>query len=132
MNDDITLLCTGDLHLGRHPSRIPGELGGKQFSRKAAWRSTVEEAIDRDVDGVLITGDVVDRENRFFEAYGPFEEGLGRLDEADIPVVAVSGNHDFDVLPQLMDGLDFEQVKFVGEDGNWERTAIAVGVERDV
>lgn len=124
MNDDITLLCTGDLHLGRHPTRIPGELDGKQFSPKAAWRSTVEEAIDRDVDGVLITGDVVDRENRFFEAYGPFEEGLGRLDEADIPVVAISGNHDFDVLPQLMNGLEFERVQFIGENGNWERTAI--------
>jgi len=124
MNDDITLLCTGDLHLGRHPTRIPGAVDGTQFSPKAAWRSTVEEAIDRNVDGVLITGDVVDRENRFFEAYGPFEEGLGRLDEADIPVVVISGNHDFDVLPQLMDGLDFEQVQFIGEDGNWERTTI--------
>lgn len=127
MDDDITLLCTGDLHLGRHPTRIPGELDGKQFSPKAAWRSTVREAIDRNVDGLLVTGDVVDRENRFFEAYGPLEEGLSRLDEADVPVVVVSGNHDFDVLPRLMDDLESESVRFLGGDGNWDRTVI----ERD-
>lgn len=124
MNDSITVLCTGDLHLGRHPTRIPGDIDGRQFSPKATWRSTVREAIDRAVDAVLVSGDVVDRENRFFEAYGPFEAGLARLDDADIPVVVVSGNHDFDVLPRLMDGLEFESVQFLGGDGTWERTAI--------
>lgn len=121
MDGNITLLCTGDLHLGRHPTRIPGELDGKQFSPKSIWRSTVQEAIDRDVDGVFVTGDIVDRENRFFEAYGPFEEGLSRLNEADIPVAIISGNHDFDVLPQLMDGVEFENVHLLGEGGEWER-----------
>lgn len=124
MNEDITLLCTGDLHLGRHPSRIPQRLDGSQFSPKAAWRSTVDEAIERSVDGVLVTGDVVDRANRYFEAYGPFEAGLNRLDAADVPVVVVSGNHDFDVLPQLMEGIDLAHVTFLGADGTWERTTI--------
>lgn len=122
--DNRTLLCTGDLHLGRRPTRIPAELDGPRFSPKAAWRSTVQEAIDRAVDAVLVTGDVVDRENRFFEAYGPFEAGLERLDDATIPVVVVSGNHDFDVLPGLIDGLDLERVHVLGEDGDWERTTI--------
>lgn len=124
MDEDITLLCTGDLHLGRHPTRVPGDLDGPQFSPTAVWRSTVDAAIDRNVDGVLVAGDVVDRANRFFEAYGPFEAGLGRLDEADVPVVVVSGNHDFDVLPDLVDGLAFDRVRFLGADGTWERTAI--------
>lgn len=122
--DNSTLLCTGDLHLGRHPTRIPAELDGPRFSPKAAWRSTVQEAIDRAVDAVLVTGDVVDRENRFFEAYGPFEAGLERLDDATIPVVVVSGNHDFDLLPRLIDGLDLEHVHVLGEDGDWERTTV--------
>lgn len=124
MKDDITLLCTGDLHLGRHPTRIPAEIDGKQFSPKAAWRSTVEEAIDRDVDVVLISGDVVDRENRYFEAYGPFEAGIDRLDAEGIPTVVIAGNHDFDVLPGLMDGLEHDRAHFIGEDGEWERTTV--------
>lgn len=125
--DDITVLCTGDLHLGRHPTRIPEALDGRRFSPKAACQSTVQEAIDRAVDAVLVTGDVVDRETRFFEAFGPFERGLDRLDEAGIPVLVVSGNHDFDVLPGLIDGLDLDGVHFLGGDGTWERTT----VERD-
>ncbi|MFC7197728.1 hypothetical protein ACFQL4_28860 [Halosimplex aquaticum] len=40
------------------------------MSPKAVWLSTVQEAIDRDVDVVVIAGDVVDQENRYFEAYG--------------------------------------------------------------
>lgn len=127
MDDDLTLLCTGDLHLGRHPARIPGAIDGPEFSPKAVWESTVQDAIDRDADAVLVSGDVVDRENRFFEAYGPFEAGLERLNDAEIQVVVVSGNHDYDVLPELMDGLDFETVQFLGDGGEWERTAI----ERD-
>lgn len=124
MNDSPTILCTGDLHLGRHPTRIPGELDGDQFSPAAVWRSTVRDAIDRDVDAVLVAGDVVDRENRFFEAYGPFEWGLERLDDADVPVVVVSGNHDFDVLPGVMDGLDFETVRLLGDGGTWDRATV--------
>ena len=69
MNDALELLYTGDLHLGRHPSRIPDDLDGPELSPKAVWLSTVQEAIDRDVDAVVIAGDVVDQENRYFEAY---------------------------------------------------------------
>lgn len=124
MTDDVTLLCTADIHLGRHPTRVPDALDGSQFSPTAVWRSIVQEAIDRAVDGVLVAGDVIDRENRFFEAYGPFEAGLARLDEADIPVAVVSGNHDADALPRLLEGVEFDTVQFLGAGGTWERTAI--------
>ncbi|GAB3022400.1 metallophosphoesterase family protein [Natronobiforma cellulositropha] len=118
---NLTLLCTGDLHLGRHPTRIPSELDGQQFSPTAVWRETVEEAIRRRVDAVLVTGDVVDRENRYFEAYGAFEEGVLRLETEDIPLVAVAGNHDFDVLPRLIREIDSENVTLLGDGGRWEQ-----------
>jgi DNA repair exonuclease SbcCD nuclease subunit len=121
------LLCTGDLHLGRHPSRIPEELDGPELSSKSVWQSIVQEAIDRDVDGVVIAGDIVDRANRYFEAYGAFEDGLARLDDRDVPVVAVAGNHDFDVLPEMATNLDSDALQFLGRGGSWERWTL----ERD-
>lgn len=123
-DDDITILCTGDLHLGRHPSRIPERLDGPAFSPKAVWRETVQRAIDRDVDAVVVTGDVADRENRYFEAYGAFEDGAIRLDEAEIPTITIAGNHDFDVLPRIVKDLDLENLHLLGENGTWERWAL--------
>ncbi|WP_440992062.1 metallophosphoesterase family protein [Haloarchaeobius baliensis] len=121
MSGSIEILCTGDIHLGRHPSRIPGELDGPDFSPKAVWSAIVGEAIEQDVNAVVVTGDLIDQDNRYFEAFGAFEDGVAKLDEVDIPIVVVSGNHDFDALPDLVDNLDFEGLQFLGRDGNWER-----------
>jgi DNA repair exonuclease SbcCD nuclease subunit len=121
MKDALELLCTGDLHLGRHPSRIPDDLDGPELSPKAVWLSTVQKAIDRDVDAVVVAGDIVDQENRYFEAFGAFEDGIAQLDEAGIPVVVVAGNHDFDALPGMVDNLDSDTLQFLGREGQWER-----------
>lgn len=121
----LTLLCTGDVHLGRHPTRIPSEIDGQRFSPTSVWQSTVDEAIRRDVDAVLLTGDVVDRENRYFEAYGAFEAGVTRLAEAEIQTVAVAGNHDHDVLPRLVRELDQDALQLVGADGDWDRVTLS-------
>ncbi|WP_330632890.1 metallophosphoesterase family protein [Halocatena halophila] len=121
MKDTLKLLCTGDLHLGRHPSRIPDDLDSPELSPKAVWLSTVQRAIDWDVDAVVIAGDVVDQENRYFEAYGAFEDGIAQLDEEGIPVVVVAGNHDFDALPDMVDALDSDTLHFLGNGGQWER-----------
>lgn len=122
---NLNLLCTGDVHLGRHPTRIPSEIDGRQFSPKSVWQSTVDEAIRRRVDAVVITGDVVDRENRYFEAYGAFEAGISRLETEGIPVVAVAGNHDYDVLPRMIRELDHENLHLVGDGGKWERWTLS-------
>lgn len=122
MADDVTtLLCTGDIHLGRHPTRIPSEHDGPKFSPRAVWQTTVQAAVDARVDAVVVTGDVVDRENRYFEAYGAFEAGARVLSEAGIPLVVVAGNHDFDVLPRMARDLDLEGLHLLGEGGSWER-----------
>lgn len=121
MQGDLTLLCTGDIHLGRHPSRIPPELDGQEFSPRSIWLSTVKEAIDRNVDALVVTGDIVDRENRYFEAFGAFENGVTELAEADIPLVAVGGNHDSDALPRMISDLDRKGLQLLGEGGEWGR-----------
>ncbi|QSG16330.1 DNA repair exonuclease, SbcD (plasmid) [Halapricum desulfuricans] len=121
MNDALSLLYTGDLHLGRHPSRIPDDLDGPGLSPKAVWLSAVREAIEQDVDAVVVAGDIVDQENRYFEAYGTFEDGIAQLDDAGIPVVVVAGNHDYEALPEMVDNLDSDTLQFLGRGGEWER-----------
>ena len=120
----MRVLCAGDLHLGRRSSRIPVDLDGPGFSSAAAWDAIVDCAIDQQVDLLALSGDLVDRANRYFEALGPLERGLRRLGQAGIPACAVSGNHDFDVLPRLVDSLPSDGFQLLGRGGRWERVTV--------
>ena len=118
----MRLLCTGDVHLGRNPTRIPPDRVPDQrpFSTRAIWERIVALAIEERVDALLISGDLVDHDNRFFEAIGPIESGVQRLAAAGIPVFAVAGNHDYDVLPALADRLE-NKLRLLGRHQRWER-----------
>ncbi|HUP42941.1 MAG TPA: metallophosphoesterase family protein, partial [Thermoanaerobaculia bacterium] len=70
---------------------------------------------------VLLSGDVVDRANRYFEGFGRLEEGVRRLTEAGIEVCAVAGNHDYDVLPRLVEAVGGERCRLLGAGGSWQR-----------
>ena len=117
----IVILCTGDIHLGRHPTRIPEDVDGLQYSPSAIWKAIVERAVEEKVDAVVVTGDVIDRKNRYYEAYGPFEAGCGKLNDASIPIILVAGNHDYDTLPSIVAGSHFDNLHLLGAQGNWER-----------
>lgn len=125
MGRPLRILCTGDLHIGRRPSRLPSSVDARPCSCAAVWRDIVEYARRERVDVVLISGDLVDRENRFYEAYGPLESGLRELERAGIDTLAVAGNHDFDVLPRLADQFDTGagrgRFRLLGRGGQWER-----------
>jgi DNA repair exonuclease SbcCD nuclease subunit len=118
----LRILCTGDIHLGRNPTRIPIDRVPDQtpYSTRAIWERIVALAIEEQVDALLISGDLVDHDNRFFEALGPVEAGIDRLADAGIPVVAVAGNHDYDVLPALADRYG-ERFRLLGRNQRWDR-----------
>lgn len=126
----MRLLLSGDLHLGRKSSRVPGTVPGTAAAD--AWMRLVDTAIGHDVDAVLLSGDLVDEDNRYFEAIGPLERGLDGLHTAGIPVVAVAGNHDHDVLPALARRLPPNRLTLLGAGGRWEHTTLAArrGPER--
>ena len=84
----------------------------------------MEYAVDQRVDVVALSGDVVDQSNKLYEAVGPLERGLRRLREAGIVTVAVAGNHDYDVLPQLARVISDDSFRLLGTGGAWERTTI--------
>jgi len=118
----VKLLCTGDVHLGRRPSRLPEHLDAVATSAAAVWEAIVDQAIERAVDAVVLTGDVVDQDNRFFEAYSALARGVRRLVQAHITVYAVAGNHDFDVFVRLAEELpDFN---LLGRGGVWQETEL--------
>ena len=118
----MKLLCAADLHLGRCSSRLPDDAERARFSSAAAFARLVQLAVQQRVDAVLLAGDVVDRENRFFEAFGPLHEGLRTLSRENIPAIAIAGNHDFDVLDRLTTQFD-DQLNFtlLGAGGCWQR-----------
>ncbi len=120
----LRILCAGDLHIGRRSSKLPDTHSGPEHSCGAAWDAIVDTALIERVDIVALSGDLVDRDNRYFEAIGPLERGLRRLADAGIDSYAVSGNHDFDVLPQLADALALERFHLLGRGGQWERKTI--------
>ncbi|MCP1727052.1 DNA repair exonuclease SbcCD nuclease subunit [Natronospira proteinivora] len=116
----LKLLAVGDMHLGRRPSRLPDDLTqqGGELSPAVAWSRLVDAAIDEDVDVVALAGDVVEREDDFYEAGRQLHAGVARLASAGIRVVGVAGNHDVQVLPRLVRELpDFE---LIGANGQWE------------
>lgn len=120
----VRILATADIHIGRRPSRLAGAETAARYSCAQMWLNIVDRAIELDVDLVALAGDVVDHENRFFEATGPLEDGLVRLAEAGIPTYAVGGNHDFDVLPKIVDTVGSEWLHLLGRNGRWEETVV--------
>ncbi|MBA2278292.1 MAG: metallophosphoesterase family protein [Chloroflexia bacterium] len=125
----VRLLCASDLHLGRRATGIPEHLGldSALFATSVVWDRIVETALRERVDLVLLAGDVVDRENRLFEAVGSLERGLNTLSRYDIPVFAVAGDHDVDTLRRVADGDAAGSLTLLGRDGRWQ----GVTAERD-
>ena len=117
------ILCTGDLHLGRYPSRTQSR--DRAWAVDSVWADTVSYAVEQAVDVVALTGDVVDDQNKRYEALGPLQRGLRRLEEAGIPVVAVAGNHDFDALPRLAEMVEAEHFHLLGRCGEWSTVTVA-------
>ena len=118
----MKILAVGDMHLGRTPSRLPGDLSARELGPAAAWRRTVDTALQTGVAAVLLAGDLVDRDDDFFEAYRELEAGVRRLTDAGVAVMGVAGNHDLQVLPRL--AAQIPDFRLLGRNGTWESCPI--------
>jgi DNA repair protein SbcD/Mre11 len=113
----LQLLATADLHLGRASSGVSGL--GEKGSTRHTWFTMIEWAVEHRIDVFVIAGDIVEHDNRYFEALGALEKGLARLGDYGIRVIMVAGNHDYDVLPQIVSQQGFEHVHLLGQKGQW-------------
>ena len=108
----VRILFVGDMHLGRLPSRVPSAALDREgmnlleIGPAGTWKRIVDAAIEHGVDAVALAGDLVERDNAMFEAYGPLATGVRKLVAQGIIVAGVAGNHDTRVLPKLAMEID--------------------------
>lgn len=98
MSKRLTFIHAADLHLGA-PFRGLRALSDAWANRlltaiSAAYDRVIDAAIAREVDFVVMAGDIFDSARASYGDYLHFFEGLQRLDEAGIPSYLVTGNHD--------------------------------------
>jgi len=124
----MKLLLSGDLHIGRASARIGRRASARWQELRTArtWGRMVDMAIGEAVQAVLLSGDVADESNRFWEAIGPLERGVEQLSAQGIRTIAVAGNHDYEVLGRLANQFSGQQFTLLGQGGQWERETIEV------
>ncbi|WP_399921125.1 exonuclease SbcCD subunit D [Streptomyces kanamyceticus] len=85
----MRLLHTSDWHLGRSFHRV------NMLDAQAAFIGHLESTVrERDVDAVVVSGDVYDRAVPPLAAVELFDDALHRLADLGVPTVMISGNHD--------------------------------------
>ncbi|MFI1393937.1 exonuclease SbcCD subunit D [Streptomyces sp. NPDC020681] len=85
----MRFLHTSDWHLGRSFHRV------SMLAAQAAFLDHLVTTVrERDVDAVLVAGDVYDRAVPPLSAVELFDEALHRLAAVGVPTVMISGNHD--------------------------------------
>ncbi|MEU8994618.1 exonuclease SbcCD subunit D [Streptomyces caniferus] len=85
----MRFLHTSDWHLGRSFHRV-----SLLSAQRAFLDHLVETVRERDIDAVLVAGDVYDRAVPPLAAVELFDDALHRLAALGVPTVMISGNHD--------------------------------------
>ncbi|MGW7577737.1 exonuclease SbcCD subunit D [Streptomyces sp. NPDC054765] len=85
----MRFLHTSDWHLGRSFHRV-----SLLSAQRAFLDHLVETVRARDIDAVLVAGDVYDRAVPPLAAVELFDDALHRLAGLGVPAVMISGNHD--------------------------------------
>lgn len=123
----MKILCAGDLHLGRTSSKLGPAHTPLSEPASTTWSAMVDLAIAARFGAVLLSGDIVDRGNSYFEALGPLQRGIERLAEAGITLVAIAGNHDCEALPRLVKTFKSDKFVLLGCGGVWESYVLEDG-----
>src|SRR5215467_5830238 len=98
MSMSISFLHAADIHLDsplkgleRYEHAPAERIRG---ATRRAFERLIELALERRVDFVLIAGDLYDGDWRDFNTGLYLVHQLGRLRDANIPVIVIAGNHD--------------------------------------
>lgn len=101
--EDIVLqpfrfIHTGDIHLDSPLKGLAGQQGAAaeriRTATRVAFDNLVTQAIEDEVDFIIIAGDLYDGDWRDYQTGLFFVKQMGRLAHADIPVFLLHGNHD--------------------------------------
>lgn len=123
----IKIAALADLHLGKKSTQASS---GFPASTIYVLEKIVDYCIEQEIDILLMVGDIVDRENKYFEAHQPLENALKKLSENKICAYIVGGNHDFDTLPDILSTIKNTDHLFLGKGGKWESAVYDNGEEK--
>ena len=91
-------LHTGDIHLDSPLKGLTGQQGAAadriRTATRVAFDNLVSQAIEDEVDFVVIAGDLYDGDWRDYQTGLFFVKQMGRLAQVKIPVFLLHGNHD--------------------------------------
>lgn len=94
----MRILHAADLHIDSPLGGLSAYEGAPVDEIRGATRRAVEnlvrEAIEREVDLMVLAGDIFDGDWRDYSTGLFWNEQLGQLNDVGIPVVSVAGNHD--------------------------------------
>jgi DNA repair exonuclease SbcCD nuclease subunit len=89
---------TGDIHLDSPLKGLAGQQGAAaeriRTATRTAFENLISQAIEDQVDFVVIAGDLYDGDWRDYQTGLFFVKQMGRLAQAKIPVFLLHGNHD--------------------------------------
>lgn len=122
---DATFLAAADLHLGRPIASLPESMrsDARTLGPFGAFERLIDLAVKEEVDAVLLAGDVVDDDGAYFEVFAALQDAARKLD--GIPMLAIAGNHDANVLPRLADAID--GLTLLGKGGTWQSHTVHAG-----
>ena len=102
MKPAVKFIHTADLHLGSRLNINTDNSINDQYSNAVydSFIKIIDGAIENEVNFVLIAGDVFDNESRSVKATRIFKEQCERLNEKNIDIFLINGNHD----PYQIDG----------------------------
>jgi len=91
------LVAFGDAHLGRTHLAALRDSEGRNVREEdflASFDWAIEETVRLEPDGFLLLGDLFDHAKPSYRVFTRVMRGLLRLEDAGLPGVAISGNHD--------------------------------------
>ncbi|MCF7791539.1 MAG: metallophosphoesterase [Victivallales bacterium] len=119
----MKIIAVGDIHLGRNLPVMPEELNEKRNSWiEKSLHNIVDFAKKTDIDAVLFTGDIIEKDNDRFEALPVLSNFMQQLSALKIKIFSIAGNHDITALPRIKKLIP--DLKILGEDGEWENSVL--------
>jgi len=90
----LRLLHTADVHLGARHADLGEQASAQRERQFAAFRATIDLALEERVDAVLIAGDLFDSNTQPRRSVDRVAAELRRLADAAIRTVVIPGTHD--------------------------------------
>ncbi len=123
----IKIAALADLHLGKISTQAQSN---KDLSTSGALDRIAEYCLLNDIDLLLMAGDIIDRDNKFFEAYNPLRNNLLKLAQNDVSIYIIAGNHDYNTLEEVISDFKHPNIHYLGKNGTWSQAVYEKGQDK--